>query len=442
MSEARGLGRGLDALIGAPSVAPGTADGLRRAPVGTLVPGRYQPRTHFDDDELDRLAASLRANGMMQPIVARSAPDAEGMLEIVAGERRWRAAQRAQIHDVPVIVLELDDREVLELGLIENLQRRDLGPVEEASGYRRLQQEFGQTQAGIAELAGKSRVHVANTLRLLQLPDAVRDMLDRGVLSAGHGRALLGAADPAALARRAVDEDLTVRQTEGARPPGGTSGGPAGRDAPGRRSRHPRSGEQAQRGDGPEGRDPRARRGGPARSLLQAPRTTRRHRRPPAASADGTGRLNGSSVRALPGVDDAAADVPAAPEEILQRLALAPADGALKARKVLAESLQHFEDRLAVVQVDVPPHDRILGGDAGEVPEARRRVLDDLLLGAALQVGHGADDVERDQRRQVGGQRQNPVMVLRVENVDRGAGAPPQPGDPARRPPRPFPRAA
>ena len=230
MSAPRGLGRGLAALLGEPAAAEG---GVATVPIGDLRPGRLQPRSRFDDEEIERLAASLRRDGMVQPIVARFLAGEEGMLEIVAGERRWRAAQRAQLHEVPVILRTLSDREALELALVENLQRQDLGPLEEAAGYERLRREFGLTQAAVAVLVGKSRAHVANTVRLLQLPDAVRAMLDRGQLSAGHGRALLAAAQPLALARRVLDEGLSVRQTEAlaAGRPRAPARRPAGGDA-------------------------------------------------------------------------------------------------------------------------------------------------------------------------------------------------------------------
>ena len=212
MTRNRSLGRGLEALIGAPTVVQETTSGIRTVPIGNLKPGRLQPRTRFDEGDIERLADSLKANGMMQPIVVR--PSGDGMMEIVAGERRWRAAQKARLHDVPVIVRDITDREALELGLVENLQREDLGPVEEASGYEKLRTNFGLTQEDIASLVGKSRVHVANTLRLLQLPEALRNLVDEGKLSAGHGRALLGANDPEGLASRILDEGLSVRETE------------------------------------------------------------------------------------------------------------------------------------------------------------------------------------------------------------------------------------
>ncbi len=210
MTRSRGLGRGLDALIGTP--ARTAVSGMHTVSIAELRPGRFQPRTRFDDQDIDGLARSLADSGMMQPIIVR--PAADGMMEIVAGERRWRAAQRAKLHDVPVVIKEMSDREALEHGLVENLQREDLGPVEEAAGYRRLNEEFALTQEEIAAHVGKSRVHVANTLRLLQLPEPVRKLINEGRLSAGHGRALLGARLPGALAARIVREGLSVRQTE------------------------------------------------------------------------------------------------------------------------------------------------------------------------------------------------------------------------------------
>ena len=210
MTRSRSLGRGLDALIGTP--ARTAASGMCTVSIAELRPGRFQPRTRFDDQDIDGLARSLADSGMMQPIIVR--PAADGMMEIVAGERRWRAAQRAKLHDVPVVIKEMSDREALEHGLVENLQREDLGPVEEAAGYRRLNEEFALTQEEIAALVGKGRVHVANTLRLLQLPEAVRKLINEGRLSAGHGRALLGASQPEALAARILKERLSVRQTE------------------------------------------------------------------------------------------------------------------------------------------------------------------------------------------------------------------------------------
>ena len=219
MSKPRGLGRGLSALMGepAPEVNATTAEsgeGLRKIAIGNLRPGKYQPRTHFNEEELESLSQSLQHSGMMQPIVVRPLKSEDGVFEIVAGERRWRAAQKARMHDVPVIVRDLTDREVLELGLIENLQREDLGPLEEAAGFERLASEFQLNQRQIGVVVGKSRSYIANMVRLLQLPPALRTMLDTGALTAGHGRALLMAENPEALAKRVVRDGLSVRETE------------------------------------------------------------------------------------------------------------------------------------------------------------------------------------------------------------------------------------
>jgi ParB family transcriptional regulator, chromosome partitioning protein len=211
----RGLGRGLSALLGADSAAPATGNrGQRQLPIGQLAPSPLQPRRHFDADELEALAESIRANGILQPILVRRHPAKPEMHEIVAGERRWRAAQLAKLHEVPVVVRELADREVLEFALVENLQRHDLSALEEAEGYRRLIEEFSLVQDEMAQRVGKSRAHVANTLRLLKLPDGVKALLMKGQISAGHGRALLAARDPLALARKVIAQGLSVRQTE------------------------------------------------------------------------------------------------------------------------------------------------------------------------------------------------------------------------------------
>ncbi len=232
---ARGLGRGLSALMGdvsAPAVpttpvpssaAPAaaatpatTADvqrGLRQLPTASLKPGKFQPRRHFDEAAIKGLAESLKNQGMLQPILVRKLGTGE-TYEIVAGERRWRSAQVAGLHEVPVIIRALTDTEALEIALVENLQREDLNAVEEAEAYRRLMDEFGHTQEALALHLGKSRSHVANTLRLLVLPDAVKTMLEQGKISPGHARALLVANDPEALAREIVEKDLSVRETE------------------------------------------------------------------------------------------------------------------------------------------------------------------------------------------------------------------------------------
>jgi ParB family chromosome partitioning protein len=208
----RGLAKGLSALLGdaAPAQAQG---GVRMLPIESLAPSALQPRRVFDDEELESLSQSIAAQGILQPILVRPAREA-GRYEIIAGERRWRAAQKARLHDVPVLVRELGDADLLGAALIENLQRADLNPLEEAQGYERLAREFGQTQEAIAELVGKSRSHVANALRLLGLPDDVKALVDAGKLSAGHARALIGAPDAGALAREVARKGLNVRQTE------------------------------------------------------------------------------------------------------------------------------------------------------------------------------------------------------------------------------------
>jgi ParB family chromosome partitioning protein len=210
----RGLGMGLSALLGeAEPQAQVEQAGTLRVPIEFLRPSPFQPRRAFAEDELEALAASLREHGVLQPLLVRPAPGAAGY-EIVAGERRWRAAQRAGLHEVPVVVRELGDRETLELALVENLQRSDLAPLEEALAFQRLMQEFGHTQEVLAGAVGKSRSHIANTLRLLGLDEPLREMLTDGRLSAGHARALLGARDPQTLAALVIEKGLNVRQTE------------------------------------------------------------------------------------------------------------------------------------------------------------------------------------------------------------------------------------
>jgi ParB family chromosome partitioning protein len=209
----RNLGRGLSALLGE-DTSPAQAGGARQIAIEKLHPGRYQPRRTMGEAELQDLAQSIRELGVLQPILVREDPDRPGNYEIIAGERRWRAAQLAQLHEVPVLVKVLSNKETLEVALVENLQREDLSPLEEAVGLQRLMDEFGHTQEALAKAVGKSRSHVANMLRLLGLPDAVKAMVDKGDLSAGHARALLSAAAPEALARQVVDQGLSVRQTE------------------------------------------------------------------------------------------------------------------------------------------------------------------------------------------------------------------------------------
>lgn len=218
MSEVkRGLGRGLSALLGdvqreQPLSEPGARDGgIRLIDVGAIRPNPDQPRRHFDETALEELAASLKARGLIQPIIVRTRDDG---YQIVAGERRWRAAQRAQLHQVPAIVRTMSDAETVELAIIENVQRQDLNAIEEAEAYQRLGAEYGHTQEALGKLVGKSRSHVANLLRLLDLPSDVRAALADGRLSMGHARALITAADPAALAERVISEGLSVRETE------------------------------------------------------------------------------------------------------------------------------------------------------------------------------------------------------------------------------------
>ena len=229
------LGRGLSALI--PDGPAPTAEqaALRTLPVEALEPGPFQPRGGMDKASLDELAASIREHGILQPILARPKPGAAGAYQIIGGERRWRAAQAAQLHDVPVVIRDLGDREAMAAGLVENLQRQDLNIMEEAEGYRRLLDEFGLTQEGLGQAVGKSRSHVANTLRLLVLPPEVRDLVANGVLSAGHARTLVTAAEPGRLAAQIVARGLNVRQAEAlaasqSRPKGAAPERP-GRDA-------------------------------------------------------------------------------------------------------------------------------------------------------------------------------------------------------------------
>lgn len=207
------MGRGLAALLGEAAPGPGAPD-RTTLPVSALEPGPFQPRTSFDEAALADLTASIRQQGVLQPILVRPGPVAAGVYQIIAGERRWRAAQAAGLHEVPVLVRALSDTEAMAAGLVENLQRQDLDAIEEAEGYRRLQGEFGITQDELGQLVGKSRSHVANTMRLLGLPESVRQHLRSGVLTAGHARALLSHPDAAAAARIVVARGLNVRQTE------------------------------------------------------------------------------------------------------------------------------------------------------------------------------------------------------------------------------------
>ncbi len=207
------LGRGLAALLGEAALSPG-APSRTVLPLTALEPGPFQPRTSFDEAALADLTASIRQQGVLQPILARPNPGEAGRFQIIAGERRWRAAQAAGLHEVPVLIRPLNDTEAMAASLVENLQRQDLDAIEEAEGYRRLQSEFGVTQDQLGQLVGKSRSHVANTIRLLALPEAVLDHVRSGGLTAGHARALLSHPDPAAAARTVLARGLNVRQTE------------------------------------------------------------------------------------------------------------------------------------------------------------------------------------------------------------------------------------
>jgi ParB family chromosome partitioning protein len=210
------LGRGLAALIGdmAAETSVDRPRGQRRLPTAALRPNPRNPRRAFPNAELDELVASLRERGIIQPIVARPVQGAADVYEIIAGERRWRAAQRAGLHEVPVVIIEANDAEALQLAIIENVQRADLNPLEEAEGYRALIEEFGNSQDEIAKIVGKSRSHVANTLRLLKLPETIKSYIHAGKLFAGHARMLIGQPDAERLAEEIVAHGLNVRQVE------------------------------------------------------------------------------------------------------------------------------------------------------------------------------------------------------------------------------------
>lgn len=211
------LGRGLAALIGDMATVEGArvteSGGIKRLPVDFIIANRANPRRTFNDEQLEELTNSIREKGVMQPLLVRPSED-PNIFELIAGERRWRASQRAGLHDVPVIIRDVNDKEALELAIIENVQRADLNPLEEAMGYGQLIEQFEYTQQDLAQVIGKSRSHVANTLRLLRLPEDVREMVASGSLTAGHARTLITAEDPAALARQIVTGGLSVRDAE------------------------------------------------------------------------------------------------------------------------------------------------------------------------------------------------------------------------------------
>lgn len=218
----RGLGRGLDALFQdeeattfekpAVKLPENIQQSQKVMNITDLQAGLFQPRKRFTEDALEQLADSIAAHGILQPILVR--PIKGGKFEIIAGERRWRAAQQAQLHEVPVIIQDMTDQEALEIGLIENLQRKDLTPLEESEGYERLMREFSHTQENLAQQLGKSRSHIANMLRLLKLPEPVKELVQEEQLSSGHARALVTAEDPETLAAEIIKKGLSVRQAE------------------------------------------------------------------------------------------------------------------------------------------------------------------------------------------------------------------------------------
>jgi ParB family chromosome partitioning protein len=213
----RNLGRGLSALLGDENDNYASLDRLRLSKmvaVEFLHPCSFQPRKHFDDEAFASLVASVQENGVLQPILVRRHRDSANEYEIIAGERRWRAAQQSQLHEVPVIIKDLNDSQTLEIALVENLQREDLTPMDEAHAYQRLMAEYGRTQDDTAQAVGKSRSHVANMLRLLSLPEPVQVHINAGQLSAGHARALIGTENPEVLAKKIVRSGLNVRQAE------------------------------------------------------------------------------------------------------------------------------------------------------------------------------------------------------------------------------------
>lgn len=214
----RRLGRGLAALIGdvgdESSIVERASRPQRRAPIAQLKASRANPRRSFREDDLEELTASVREKGVIQPILVRRVAGESDSYEIIAGERRWRAAQRAGVHDAPIVVLDVTDREALEIAIVENVQRADLNAIDEAAGYEQLASQFSYTQEKLAEVIGKSRSHIANTLRLLKLPDSVKAHVANGALSAGHARALLALPDPEKAAEKAVAKGLSVREVE------------------------------------------------------------------------------------------------------------------------------------------------------------------------------------------------------------------------------------
>lgn len=217
MAEKKKLGRGLSALLGDTGADYATLDQVRTAkPVAIelLHPGRYQPRHYMNQDAVEALADSIRDKGILQPLLVRRHPNDPNAFEIIAGERRWRAAQLARLHQVPVIIKDFDDKTTLEVAVVENVQREDLSAIEEADAYQRLMDEFDHTQEDVSALVGKSRSHVANTLRLLSLEPKIRKLIEEGLLSAGHARTLIGVEDGYRIAQQIIEKNLSVREAE------------------------------------------------------------------------------------------------------------------------------------------------------------------------------------------------------------------------------------
>ena len=213
----KGLGRGLSSLMGDVkdiSIQTETSNKETKISTANLKPSPSQPRRLFDKNSINELAESIKSKGLVQPILVRPSPTEPGTYEIIAGERRWRAAQIAQLHEVPAVVRKLDDVEALEIAIIENVQRSDLSPIEEAAGYKRLIENHGHTQEVLAEIVGKSRSHIANIIRLLGLPQSIQDMISEGKLSSGHARAIMNSAFPEQLAEKIVSDNLSVRAAE------------------------------------------------------------------------------------------------------------------------------------------------------------------------------------------------------------------------------------
>ena len=212
----KGLGRGLSSLMGEVSEEQidKVSSSETKIPISKLRPSPIQPRRIFEKASITELADSIKSKGLVQPILVRPSKSNPGDYEIIAGERRWRAAQVAQLHEIPAVIRNLDDVESLEIAIIENVQRADLSPIEEAAGYKKLMENYGHTQEALSEIVGKSRSHVANIIRLLSLPHSIQDMISQGSISSGHARAIMNSAFPEQLAEKIVNENLSVRQTE------------------------------------------------------------------------------------------------------------------------------------------------------------------------------------------------------------------------------------